>query len=182
MYYKEQGGTLYLISAYGIVLYHGVMYDGIHVIHVHAYTCIYIPIHIHISHGPCVRCWLLLSASPLRWHLTQICQHITIGNMRHCQCMCIMHETRISTSCIPCIPVLVTYRPDMLMVVVIIAACFPAKASQQMHSAILIAATSEIDPSYLGHLYTFHARCALASCSTSPAFLLPHHIKCNMRF
>ena len=41
MYYKEQGGTLYLISAYGIVLYHGVMYDGIHVIHVHAYTYTY---------------------------------------------------------------------------------------------------------------------------------------------
>ena len=64
-----------------------------------------------------------------------ICQHITIGNVRHC--ICIMHETRITISCISCIPVPVTCRPDTLILVVIVVACVPAEAQCARHNAWL---------------------------------------------
>ena len=80
-----------------------------------------------------------------------IFQHITIGSVGHC--ICVMHETCITISCMSCIPVPVTCRPDTLMLVVIVVACIPAEASCQMQSAILIATTSGIDPSYPGRLH-----------------------------
>ena len=80
-----------------------------------------------------------------------IFQHITIGSVGHC--ICVMHETCITISCMSCVPVPVTCRPDTLMLVVIVVACVPAEASCQMQSAILIATTSGIDPSYPGRLH-----------------------------